>query len=107
MRMRKIAPITEVEQERRALLSKQWASYRLQENLKDFKALDNVVQAQTKALQELRFESEELYQQAIQPDIDMIPFIAKGPVSTPPIKDYQFIDGDYNDITKKYDGESK
>jgi large subunit ribosomal protein L40 len=95
------------EQERRAVLTKQWAAYRYEENLKDFKSLDRIVQAQAKALQELRFESEELYQQAIQPDMEMIPFSAKGPSNTPPVKDYQYIDGDYNDITKKYDGEGK
>lgn len=79
----------------------------MQENLKDFKILDKIIHAQTKALQELRFESEELFQQAIQPDMDMIPFTARGPVQTPPIKGYAFIDGDYHDITKKFDGESK
>jgi large subunit ribosomal protein L40 len=105
--MRKIAPVSMQEQERRATLNKKWAAYRNQENLKDFKTLDRLVHAQAKALQELRFESEELYQQAIQPDMGMIPFTATGPSNTPPVKDYQFIDGDYNDITKKYDGESK
>lgn len=86
---------------------KKWSHYRMEENLKDFKILDKVVAAQTKALQELRFESDELYQQAIQPDMDMIPFIANGPVSTPPVKEYNYIDGDFIDITKKYDGETK
>lgn len=79
----------------------------MEENLKDFKILDRVMDAQTKALQELRFESEELYQQAIQPDMDMIPFVAKGPVHTPPNKDYEYVDGDYHNITKTYGGEDK
>lgn len=79
----------------------------MEENLKDFKILDRVMDAQIKALQELRFESEELYQQAIQPDMDMIPFVAKGPVHTPPNKDYEYVDGDYHNITKMYDGEDK
>lgn len=86
---------------------KKWAHYRMKENMNDFRILDKIVQAQTKALQELRFESEELYQQVIQPDMDMIPFIAKGPVQTPPNASYSYVDGDFNDITKKYDGESK
>lgn len=94
-------------QEERAVLNKRWAAFRNQENLKDFKTLDTLVQAQAKALQELRFESEELYQQAIQPDMGMIPFSAKGPSNTPPIKDYQYIDGDYIDVTKKFEGENK
>jgi len=106
-RSRKLPQISEQEMERRSLLTKKWSLYRMEENLNDFKILDKLVHAQTKALHELRFESEELYQQGIQPDMDMIPFVAKGPVQTPPIKDYTFIDGDYNDITKKYDGENK
>lgn len=79
----------------------------MEENLNDFKVLDKLMQAQTKALQQLRFESEELYQQAIQPDMGMIPFVCKGPVNTPPIKDYEYIDGDYNNITKVFEGETK
>lgn len=39
--------------------------------------------------------------------MDMIPFVARGPVQTPPIEGYSFVDGDYNDITKLYDGENK
>lgn len=107
MRARPISVIPEQELEKRALLDKKWACYRHEENLKDFKILDKMVHAQTKALQELRFESEELYQQAIQPDIDMVPFTAKGPMKTPPIENYDYVDGDYNDVTKKYDGENK
>jgi large subunit ribosomal protein L40 len=86
---------------------KQWANYRMQENLKDFETLDRMLTAQTKALNELRMESEELYQQAIQPDMGMIPFVAKGPVNTPPNKDYAFVDGEYMNTTKVYDGENK
>lgn len=107
MRARKLPQPSEQEQERRTILLKKWSQYRHEENLKDFKILDRVVDAQNKALQELRFESEELYQQAIQHDSEMIPFVAKGPVQTPPLKDYTYVDGDYNDITKKYEGESK
>lgn len=107
MRARKLPILSEVEQERRALLMKKWAHYRMQENLLDYKIVDKLMSAQTKAIQELRFESEELYQQAVQPDMDMIPFIAKGPVKTPPMKDYEFVDGDYNNLTRVFDGENK
>lgn len=64
-----------------------------------------MVSAQTKALDELRFESEELYQQAIQHDIELIPIHINGPLSTPKIENYPFIDGDYVDVTKIYEGE--
>lgn len=46
------------------------------------------MKAQEKALNELRLESEELYQAAIQLDNDLIPFKAEGPVVTPPIDKY-------------------
>jgi len=106
MRTRKLQ-ISEQEQERRSLLMKKWPQYRKEQKLNDLKMLDKVFAAQEKALQELRFESEELYQQAIQTDMDMIPFVARGPVQTPPIKGYSYVDGDYNDITKRYEGENK
>lgn len=66
MRARKVPVISEQVQEHRALLMKKWPNYRHDENLKDFKILDKVINAQTKALQELSFESKELYEQAIQ-----------------------------------------
>lgn len=46
------------------------------------------LQSQKKALAELRNESEELYQAAIQPDDNLSPYTVKGPVHTPPIKNY-------------------
>lgn len=105
IRARKIAPLSEEEQERRALLIKKWSNYRNQENLKDYKTLDKLVNSQDKALQELRLVSEELYQKAIQTDMLMIPITIKGPMQTAPVKNYEFVDGDYHDISKKYDGE--
>lgn len=104
LRERKLPVISAVEQERRALLNKKWALYRMEENLKDFKTLDKLVNAQNKALQELRLESEELYQAAIQTEMEMIPFTVTGPVATPPKANYDFVDGDYNDFVKKWDG---
>lgn len=104
LRERKLPVISAVEQERRALLNKKWALYRMEENLKDFKTLDRLVNAQNKALQELRLESEELYQAAIQTEMEMIPFTVTGPVATPPKANYDFVDGDYNDHVKKWDG---
>lgn len=94
-------------QESRSQLKKKWAHYRLDENVSDFRILEKITNAQMKALKELRLESEELYEQAVQPDMEMIPFTAIGPTNTPPIKDYNYVDGDYNDVTKMYDGENK
>lgn len=103
VRTRHLPVLTAEEQERRILLNKKWAAYKNQEKLSDYKLLDKLVNAQNKALEELRFESEELYQEAIQIDPALVPFKAVGPVSTPPIKSYESPDGDYTDISKKWE----
>lgn len=104
-RARKVPAISEEENEYRMILMKKWAKYRNEEILKDYQAIDRMVSAQKKALDELRFESEELYEAAIQPDMGMIPIVMNGPVKTPPIKNYQSVDGDYINTTKVYEGE--
>lgn len=38
-----------------------------------------------------------------QPDPQLIPFTAKGPVETPVIENYDSPDGEYLDISKKWD----
>lgn len=88
---RKRAPIqvSEEQKEYRALLHKDWARYQRQEKLELHKLCRNILQSQNKALAELRLESEELYQAAIQPDETMLPITVKGPVNTPPIKNYE------------------
>jgi len=105
IRTRKLPEITEDVKEYRAQLLKKWSKYRNEQNLQDFKLIDRMANAQKKALDELRFESEELYQQAIQADIGMIPIVCVGPVNTPPMNDYPYIDGDYIDKTKIFQGE--
>lgn len=95
--------MTDVEIERRYQLQKRWTCYKNEQRLADFQIMDRLVQAQFKALEELRMESEELYQEAIQPDISLLPFKAKGPVSTPPIENYDSPDGDYIVEVKKWD----
>lgn len=89
--------------ESRALLEKQWAKYRMQEKLADYQLFDRIVAAQAKALGELQLASDELYQRAIQPDPALLPFVAQGPVSTPPIKDYEQPDGEYIDVSRKWE----
>lgn len=65
--------------------------------------IDSIMRSQQKALDELRMESEELYQEAIKPDMHLLPFNSAGPVSTPPIDNYESPDGEYINITKKFD----
>ncbi|XP_055604246.1 39S ribosomal protein L40, mitochondrial [Uranotaenia lowii] len=89
--------------ESRVLLEKQWAKFKMQEKLANYQLFDRVLGSQTKALNELRLESEELYQLAVQPDLAIVPLKLEGPVSTPPIEGYEMPDGEYIDISKKYD----
>lgn len=69
----------------------------------DFQIIDRLVQAQNKALAELRSESEELYQAAIEVDPKLLPVAVKGPVATPPIKNYDSPDGDYVHQSMKWE----
>ncbi|XP_037026372.1 39S ribosomal protein L40, mitochondrial [Bradysia coprophila] len=89
--------------EQRALLEKRWNLYRMQEKQRDYQQIDKLLNAQEKALQELRFESVALYEQAIQPDTNLVPFHAEGPTATPPIDKYDSPDGEYTNISKKWD----
>lgn len=101
-RTRPKAALSQEEIESRAILQKEWARYKLKQKSQELQVVDRLMQAQQKALEELRKESEELFQEAIQPDLQMIPFTTKGPVATPPIENYESPDGEYLDISKKW-----
>ncbi|XP_023416771.1 large ribosomal subunit protein mL40 isoform X2 [Cavia porcellus] len=90
------------ESERRALLLKKWSVYKQQEHDMERDAIRAMLEAQQKALQELKLESPELYAEAIKRDPRLFPFEKEGPNYTPPISDYQPPEGRYNDITKVY-----
>lgn len=64
--MRKLPAITTDKLEQRSLLLKEWARYKHQQHLNDMQMLDRIIYSQQHALDELRKESEELYQEAIQ-----------------------------------------
>ncbi|KAL6267594.1 hypothetical protein P5V15_000668 [Pogonomyrmex californicus] len=104
-RLRKLPPISEEEAESRILLQKEWNKYKTQQHLALIQTIDSILHSQQRALDELRAESEELYQQAIQIDFDFIPYTTKGPLKTPPIENYDCPDGEYINITRKFDGE--
>ncbi|XP_013373360.1 PREDICTED: 39S ribosomal protein L40, mitochondrial [Chinchilla lanigera] len=90
------------ESERRALLLKKWALHKQQEHEMERGAIRAMLEAQQKALQELKLESPELYTEAIKRDPRLFPFEKEGPHYTPPVSDYQPPEGRYNDITKVY-----
>jgi len=54
------------ESERRALLLKDWTRYKAKQHFREMAAVARVCWSQQRALEELRKESEELYQSAIQ-----------------------------------------
>jgi large subunit ribosomal protein L40 len=102
-RVRSLPQISSDVQENRAILEKQWAAYKKNQRLDDIQMLDRILFAQQRALDELRNESEELYQEAMQIDFQLLPFKREGPMETPPIKNYDSPDGDYVDISKKWE----
>ena len=65
MRVRKLEPLSFEESESRALLMKQWTRYKLTQHANEMNTIQTAMLSQQVALQELRNESEELYQQAI------------------------------------------
>lgn len=91
------------EEEYRWLLEKKWSRYRFGVNTREIRMVDRLLCSQEKALKELRGESEELYQAAIQMDFSYIPYEIKGPVETPPIPGYDPDEGDIIDISRKWD----
>lgn len=101
--MRNITPLSTNEVERRALLNKEWARFKHNSKVADFQTVDRILQSEMRALEELRTESEDLYQQAIQPDSTLIPITVVGPVSTPPIKGYDSPDGEYVNLRKNWE----
>ncbi|XP_044145822.1 39S ribosomal protein L40, mitochondrial [Bufo gargarizans] len=101
-RIRKPPQLSEEEQERRALLIKKWSWSKQQEHDAEQRGIACLLESQRKALEELRLESEELYNAAIRCDAGMLPLENSGPCNTPPISKYNPPDGKYNDITKVY-----
>ncbi|XP_052756587.1 39S ribosomal protein L40, mitochondrial isoform X2 [Galleria mellonella] len=89
--------------EARALLQKEWTRYKRDEYVAHVAQIDRIMAAQRRALDRLYEESEDLYNEAVMPDLQLVPFSTSGPVATPPIKGYDTPDGEYIDISKKWD----
>lgn len=87
-RIRPVVSVPEAKVDYRCSIEKQWAYYKLQERKELNDICARLLKSQTKALDELRKESEILYQAAIQPMDNLVPLTVKGPVYTAPIKDY-------------------
>lgn len=88
--------------EARALLEKAWCQYKKKEYMNHVSQIDRIMSAQKRALDQLYEVSEELYNEAVMPDLSLLPYQVKGPVATPPIKNYESPDGEYVDISNKW-----
>lgn len=65
-RLRNLPPLSAEELESRVLLQKEWNKYKSRQYLADVQTIDSILYSQQRALNELRAESEELYQEATQ-----------------------------------------
>lgn len=124
-RIRPKVELSEEQLDSRDLIQKEWARYQTVQKNELHNVCLRLLRSQELALIELRKESEELYQAAIQPDDSMLPMEVKGPVYTAPIKNYEspvqyrlslnifeFLlkvfrffssqDGDYKDVSRKW-----
>ena len=93
--------VTEELEDERIDIVKDWARYSHARHIKELKEIDTVILAQKAALEELRLADQELYRKALEPDLSLVPFTAKGPCYTPVIPDY-LQDGEHQDITKRF-----
>ncbi|XP_051759636.1 39S ribosomal protein L40, mitochondrial isoform X2 [Ctenopharyngodon idella] len=101
-RIREAPKLSFEESERRAHLLKEWSRYKRTQHQTEMDVIQEALEAQRQALDELKLESEELYKAAVSPDTDMFPFQHEGPCYTPPITNYEAPEGKYNDITRVY-----
>lgn len=65
-RLRHSPLLSAEEMESKSLLQKEWNIYKTRQYLADAQIIDSMIYSQQKALDELKKESEELYQEAIQ-----------------------------------------
>lgn len=101
-RIREAPKLSFEESERRAHLLKEWSRYKRTQHQTEMDVIQEALEAQRQALDELKLESEELYKAAVSPDTDTFPFQHEGPCYTPPITNYEAPEGKFNDITRVY-----
>lgn len=89
--------------EDRIITMKQWAKYKHDEHFFNLQVINDLEYSQQRALNELREVSEDLYQAAIEIDESFLPYKLTGPVETPPIENHSSPDGEYIDISKKWE----
>ncbi|XP_069115945.1 large ribosomal subunit protein mL40-like [Argopecten irradians] len=81
----------------------EWELYCKEFSTKQTHLIQSRLRSQQQALAELRLESEDLYQKAIEIDENMYNFKVKRLTETPAVPDFEPVDGEYNDVSIKYD----
>uniref|UniRef100_A0A183CJN8 Large ribosomal subunit protein mL40 n=1 Tax=Globodera pallida TaxID=36090 RepID=A0A183CJN8_GLOPA len=88
---------------RKKKVVKQYAQSRARLARMDIEWIKHSIEAQQKALEVLRHLSPALYEAAVQPDDSLLPTHIHGPPISPPIAEYRSPDGEYEDVTKKWE----
>ncbi|XP_011504364.1 PREDICTED: 39S ribosomal protein L40, mitochondrial isoform X2 [Ceratosolen solmsi marchali] len=89
--------------EKRAFMFKEWNRYKSAQHREHAKLIRLYMSAKLKALNKLKEISYSLYLDAIKIDDELLPFSSKGPLNTLPIEGYKAPQGDYVDVTRKFD----
>ncbi|XP_026823428.1 39S ribosomal protein L40, mitochondrial [Rhopalosiphum maidis] len=89
--------------EKRIDAAKAWSMYKHDEHFFNLQVINDLEYSQQRALNELREVSEDLYLAAVDIDESLLTYELTGPVETPPIENYPSPDGEYIDISKKWD----
>ncbi|CAD5221775.1 unnamed protein product [Bursaphelenchus xylophilus] len=102
-RYREPVVLTEAEIDQRAVISKAYNTSRNALVRDDIKWIQRSMQDQDNALKLLKLLSPDLYAEAVKlPDTIHI-YSGKGPVLTPPLKNYRSPDGDHEDTTRTWE----
>jgi len=94
--------LSEAEQESNTLLLKSWSRYKYNQQLDENRMIDRITNSQQRALDQLKCISPELYFEAIQMDLKLIPFSTVGPTRTPSLENYEPPDGEFVDVSPKW-----
>ncbi|KAI6240154.1 39S ribosomal protein L40, mitochondrial [Aphelenchoides fujianensis] len=86
----------------RAVIKKAYCKSRNLLVAADDRWIRTMIREQTQALNVLKEVSPKLYEAAVAPDPSYLPLVMRGPVLTPPLKDYSSPDGDYTDTTPTF-----
>ena len=81
--------LSDEEIEKRALLKKDWSRYQMKKHINDLRVLRDKMKCKHDALNELKKESEFLYNEALIVDKSIFPLTLNGPMETPAMEGYE------------------